>query len=443
MLSRETRLLLATIAVSAVVVLILSTLRFPESPRLTEAPPAPLERLAASAAYDQLARVVDRVARRVRPDLLVVRASPGPTNEPRNLAGLLAQPLASDAARHYPALRIDNERAVLAADVPPDAVVLNGDTVASAGVLSMDSVRQLTLLSVPPAETTSVSPLTLSELQTPTYVVVAEGTAAGVAFRPVFVGSADRFTDPRWARPLLAVSGTALTSAGALVFSLEGQFVGAAVVPQNGTFAIAGAAELLAAASELAGRQAVRPVDFGITVQTLTQTLGRALNASHGLVVVSVDPNGPAAGVLEPLDVIGRLGDIPLARPEDLLLRLARTPPDGSWQLLGIRNGKPMQWTLSPDITPRENETSNDSISFERVPGSGSLVRTMPGDTAAARAGLRVGDVIVRAGSVSEPAPAQLMELFRSVQGGKPLVLIVRRDGLDRLISVAGTVTKQ
>jgi S1-C subfamily serine protease len=125
------------------------------------------------------------------------------------------------------------------------------------------------------------------------------------------------------------------------------------------------------------------------------------------------------------------------------LLRLARTPPDGSWQLLGIRNGKPMQWTLSPDITPRENETSNGSISFERVPGSGSLVRTMPRDTAAARAGLRVGDVIVRAGSVSEPAPAQLMELFRSAQGGKPLVLIVRRDGLDRLISVAGTVTKQ
>ena len=442
MLSRETRLLLATIAISAVVVLVLSTLRFPESPRLTEAPPAPLERLAASAAYDQLARIVDRVARRVRPDLLVVRSSPGTLEAARSLSDLLAQPVAADAARHYPALRIDNERAVTAADVPADVAVLVGTTPVDADVIASDPVRQLTLLSVPPAEATSVAPLTLSELQTPTYVVVAEGTAAGIAFRPVFVGSADRFTDSRWERPLLAVSGTALTSDGALVFSLEGQFVGAAVVRQSGTFAVAGAGELLAAASELAANNSVTPRDFGIRVQALNASLARALNVKQGLVVVSVDESGRAADVLEPLDVITAVNNTPVARPEDLLLRLARTRADASVQLRGIRAGKPIEWTLSataPPVAPSDAE----ALSLERVAGAGTLVRTLPVDSPAARAGVRPGDVIVRAGSIANPTPSQLTPLLSGQKEGTDLVLIVRRDGIDHVIAVAGAVTEQ
>ena len=55
-------------------------------------------------------------------------------------------------------------------------MVLLGGTAVDIGVLASDPLRQLTLLEVPPADATSVSPLTLSELQTPTYVVVAEGT---------------------------------------------------------------------------------------------------------------------------------------------------------------------------------------------------------------------------------------------------------------------------
>jgi S1-C subfamily serine protease len=436
MLSRETRLLLATIAISAVVVLVLSTLRFPESPRLTEAPPAPLERLAASAAYDQLARIVDRVARRVRPDLLVVRSGPATSHLPRNLNDLLTQPMAADVAQHYPALRIDNERAVVAADVPPGAVVLYGESTIEAGVLASDPLRQLTLLSVPPAESTSVAPLTLSQFQTPTYVVVAEGTAGGIAFRPVFVGSADRFADARWQRPLLAVSGTALTNAGALVFSLEGQFVGAAVVPQNGTFAVAGAAELLSVAGELAATSPAAPQDFGITVQTLSDSAKSALNAKQGLVVVSIDPGGPAAGVLEPLDVLTILDGVSLTRPEDLLLPLARGGPQKRWQLRGVRGREPMEWTLTGSTRPISPPARPDALTWERVAGLGSILRSVPKDTPAARAGLRPGDLIVRAGAVAAPTPAQMASLLRSDNDGPDLVVIVRRDGIDRVLTL-------
>lgn len=438
MLSRETRLLLATIAISAVVVLVLSTMRFPESPRLAEAPPTPLERLAASAAYDQLARIVDRVARRVRPDLLVVRSSIAAPDRPRGLSDLLTQPVT--AARHYPALRIDNERAVLATDAPPEGVVLLGGRAGDVEVLATDTLRQLTLLSVPPAEATSVLPLTLSQLQTPTYVVIAEGTAAGIAFRPVFVGSADRFSDPRWARSLLAVSGTALTNAGALVFSLEGQFIGAAVVPQNGTFAIVGAAELLAAASELVANDSVTPRDFGITVQALTAPLARVLSAESGLVVVSVDPNGAAAGVLEPLDVITAVENSAVTRPEQLLLRLARTRAGATVQLRGFRGGEAAQWTL-PGTTSESTRPPVDDVSLERVMGTGTLVRSLGTESPLAHAGLAPGDMVVRAGTVEQPTPAQLTALLRGVTEGRDLALIVRRDGGEQVIAVPGRVT--
>lgn len=436
-MSRETRLLLATIAISAIVVLALSTLRFPESPRLTEAPPAPLERLAASAAYEQLARIVERVARRVRPDLLVVRTSRTATNQPRSFRDLLAQPVSASLTRHYPALRIDNERAVVAAAVAENAVVLLGETAVEVDVLASDPVRQLTLLHVPPAEATNVSPLTLSDLQTPTYVVVAEGTAAGVAFRPVFVGSADRFTDGRWQRPLLAVSGTALTSSGALVFSLEGQFIGVAVVPENGTFAVAGAAELLAAANELAAGEGIAPQDFGITVQRLTAPLGRSLKATEGVVVVSVDPSGPGAGLFEPLDVITSIDGRPFSQPEELLLQMSRAKKDRPLLLQGVRAGERFEWTLPSSAERPAAPTTPVPLVLGRVAGVGSLVRTLPPDTPVGRSGLRTGDLIVRAGSVAAPTPAQVTALLRRVAEGDGLILVVRRDDLDELIVVA------
>jgi S1-C subfamily serine protease len=436
MMSRETRLLLATIAISAVVVLILSTLRFPDLPRLTEAPAAPLERLAASAAYDQLARIVDRVARRVRPDLLVVRGGQTRAHAPVGLKDILGEPMGSDTARHYPALRIDNERAVVAAELPAGGTVMVSDTEVEAKLLAGDRLRQVTLLEVPPAESTSVSPLTLSQFQTPTYVVVAEGTAAGIAFRPVFVGSADRFTDSRWERPLLAVSGSALTSAGALVFSLEGQFIGAAVVPQSGTFAIAGAAELLAVATALVTDGTAAATDFGITVQRIDAQTARALPSDQGLIVVSVDPSGPTAGVLQPLDVITAIDGVKLTTPEDLLLRLARSNAGSVWTVSGFRDGAATQWSLTPKAKPA---TSPEAAwpQVERA-GGGSSVMAVPPDTPAARAGLMVGDLIVRAGAVEAPTPAQLVPLFRSAADGRAILLIVRRDGVDRLITIAG-----
>lgn len=435
-MTRETRLLLATIGVSAVVVLLLSTLRFPDSPRITEAPPAPLERLAASAAYEQLARSVERVSRRVSPDLFIVRSGTANGHASRSLSDVLSHPLAVDIGRHFPALRVADTRAVLATDLQSGGASLDDQSGRALRVVAVDTLRRVTLLDVPRASSAQVAPVTLSELQTPTYVVIAEGTAAGVAFRPVFVGSADRFSDPRWTRQLLAVSGTPLTSAGALVFSLEGQFIGAAVVQPNGTFAIAGAAEIISTASELGAGAGTPTLDTGIRVQSLTPALATALNAPQGVVVASVEPNGLAAGSLQPTDVITSIDGTPVSLPDDVLVRLAkmRSP---AINMNVVRGGVPLAVTLTRDGPARApGQPLGDTASFERIAGSGSVVTSVAASSPLALAGLRVRDLVVRVGALSAPTPAQLAASLRQIQDGGTLVLVVRRDGVDHVLAV-------
>jgi S1-C subfamily serine protease len=441
-MTRETRLLLATIAVSVVVVLVLSTLRFPETPRISEAPPAPLERLAASAAYEQLARSVEGVSRRVAPDLLVVRVAAGNGGTPISLSDLLRSPVATDAPRYFPALRVDDERAVLTGIVDPGGSSLTDQQGREVPVIAIDPLRRVALLAVSRASGNPVTPLTLSALQTPTYVVVAEGTAAGIAFRPVFVGSADRFSDPRWGRQLLAVSGTPLTSPGALVFSLESQFVGAAIVQPNGTLAIAGAAELIAVAADLRTTAMMGASEFGVGLQPMAPELSAALAVSGGVLIASVDANGPSFRSLEVLDVITGINGTAVTSPDEALVRLARTPSGSTAQLAIVRNKVPMSVTLtapSPTTEGTVSAVATEAVTFDRVPGTGSRVTTVAAASALGRAGVRVGDLVVRAGDLTAPTPLQLAEAMRDAST-TGLLLVVRRNGdRDRVIALSAS----
>ncbi len=274
--------------------------------------------------------------------------------------------------------------------------------------------------------------------------MVAEGTAAGVAFRPVFVGSADRFSDPRWSRQLLAVSGTPLTSPGALVFSLEGQFVGAAIVQPNDTLAIAGAAELIAVAEELGTTGMMAASDFGVGLQPLTPELSRALAVSAGVLVASVEANESASQTLEVMDVITGIKGIAVNSTDEALVSLARTPPGGTVQLAIVRSRVPMSVTLtapSPTSDGTVSAVATEALTFDRVPGTGAVVTTVSATSTLGRAGVRVGDLIVRAADLTAPTPLQLATALRDAST-TGLLLIVRRDGdRDRVIAIPGAST--
>lgn len=74
-LTRETRLLLIVVTLSAVVLIVLSRFRFPDRPATASsgATPLPLERLAARATYDELATIIADLGTRVTPSVVVLR----------------------------------------------------------------------------------------------------------------------------------------------------------------------------------------------------------------------------------------------------------------------------------------------------------------------------------------------------------------------------------
>jgi hypothetical protein len=225
-LSRETRLLLIVIAVSAAVLVALSKFRFPErgAAPVSGATPLPLERLAARATYDELATIIAELGKRVAPSVTVARVE------------------VDGQQRFVPALRVRPD--LLIAHVPPTSRVLalvgNPSPVDIAGY---DEPRELVLLRVAP-DPSSVVDLRAAGAagSAPRYVAVVEGTRGGPALRPVFLGRTDPVTDERYAQGLIVLGGVLQASPGSLIFGLDGSFVGLCIIDEGFAAGIPGPA---------------------------------------------------------------------------------------------------------------------------------------------------------------------------------------------------------
>lgn len=430
--SRESRLLLLTVVVCAGVLLLMARLRFPEQApaALPEVSPPPLERLAARASYDALASDVQRVEPAIAPNLLVLRITPPALPEPRTLREALSPGDAAGAIRHVAALRVSDDIAVATIDPGTRIDGIIGETGGgTASILAVDPVRRVARLRVPPVPTKQLAQVPLATLPTPLYVVVVEGTQAGVTLRPVFLGRGDRFPSPRWSRPLLPLGGIP-ASPGALLFSLSGDFIGT-VVMENGAPAIAGARDVIETGERLAAN---RPVlsDPGFAVQPLTATLRAALGVQGGVVVTAVDAGGSADGQLEPADVITAVDDWSTDSPDELLLRLASRGAGESVTIRVMRGGEPRTVKVVLLAAPQD-QPAGLSLTLAAERGIGTRVES---DSALAGIDLKPGDVIVRAGASVAPAPGQVRRFLAQTTPSGLAVLVVVRDGRQRVVAI-------
>lgn len=229
-------------------------------------------------------------------------------------------------------------------------------------------------------------------------------------------------------------------SGGALV-TADGRLVGintAIIAPAGGNVGIGFAVPVGMASAvmkQLIEHGEVRRGRIGVAVQDLTPDLAEALGISetHGAVVGSVDRDSPAARAgLQAGDVIVAVDEHRISGSADLRNRIGLAPVGSQVTVEYLRDGS--RRTLALRVEPEDG--NGDVSSMPRAlegahfqDAAGKVVVTGVEDgSAAARAGLEAGDVIVAVNRRPVGSTADLAAALKEVTG--TLALDLFRDGM-------------
>ena len=198
---------------------------------------------------------------------------------------------------------------------------------------------------------------------------------------------------------------------------------------------------------------------LGVDAQPLDSALTVALKleSTRGALIASVTKKSPAeAGGLEPGDVVVTWNGTAVATSEDLKIDAQLTPPGTRVRVGLLRDGKTIEREVTtraaegrppipghPSSCARKRETSSsgaDELDVAEVPparaaglpgGRGIAIAQLAGHGAAAQAGRKVGDVILRVGKQGVRSQGDLTAALKIFKPGETIPILVRRDGFD------------
>jgi hypothetical protein len=411
--SRETRLLLTIVLISLSMLWVLARIRFPGRPS-TPNPVAPvLAQLAPPSALEDIASAVAQLTPR--------------------LEGILTP---VDVQARTPALGARPVRTLVAAMRVADgvAVALTGDQIASStpasgaglALVAQDAASRLAVFKVPADDQPELPRWSPRGLQYPRFLIAADVSRDGASLRPVFIGSLDSIVSPLWDGPIWAVPDHTDLHDGAFLFTIEGDFAGVAS-ERDGRLAIVPAGVVVATATRVMQQGSRPPGWIGVEVQSLTQPLAAAIGSNSGAVVAWVDPQGPAAGVLAPTDIIEQIEGTPVVTLEYWERRMAGLAA-GDTLRLAVRHGADRREVRviagRPPDAPARWPLGLNMRSLPRV--GVEILRVDPG-SAGSRSGLRSGDVITIAGDLEAPTAGQLARLFAAEPATSPVLIVIAR----------------
>ncbi|MBS1150852.1 MAG: HtrA protease/chaperone protein [Myxococcaceae bacterium] len=190
---------------------------------------------------------------------------------------------------------------------------------------------------------------------------------------------------------------------------------------------------------------------LGVFVQDLNEDLATALKvpAEKGAVVSQVPPETPAARAnLRPEDVIVAMNGEPVESAAWITKRIANIRPGTTVKLKLYREGRPMEIDVKvgtrPDMeglargrgegAPRQEQGLKDQygMTITNAPAvhggtsGGALVLEVTPGSAAARAELEPGMVIVAVGATEVKSAEDLIAALRRVKSGNTVVLKIR-----------------
>jgi S1-C subfamily serine protease len=417
--SRETRLLLATVCVATAALWVLARVRSLESGSGAPAGAAPaLLAPLVGESHDQLNADIARLETRISPWLTTLAVEPAASRTNLTPPGSV------------PSVRV---RGDLALAIAPPGSTVRPD--AGTEVVGSDQPTGLTVIR--DSVTTAPPPLSIWPGEPPRsarYLMAAEPTPAGVTLRPFLARGATEKVVKGWRHPLWRLPATAAIAAGTALFTTSAEFVGIVVNDDGGT-ALAPAQTILEEMDRLLARSNRAAGDLGIEVEELSPEVATLVGVPSGLIVTWVDSSGPAAKALQTGDVIQQLDGQQVSAADDWLLSTARILQDDEVQLSVVRSGMPQDVRVTaatmsrPASAPRQ--AGADGVGPRAVlglemgteTGQGISVRGVDPGSRAEEAGLAVGDLITRAGSVNAPTPAQLRQALAK---GPVLVAITR-----------------
>ena len=412
--SRETRRLLAAAGLALLAMWILARLRFPERPTSPNPVSTVLTQISPPTTFADLAAETARIEQRIAHLLSVVTLQP--TAEGHSLA--------------FPAWPWRDDLAI--AMLPSATALLERED-----IRAVDQPTGMALVRVKRPDATARTIWTPDRLDVARYVFAAAPAASRPAITPVYVSSLEAQRSPAWGSEIWRPVAPSGFPPGALVFSAAGEWLGIATI-ENGEPIIVPAAALLDLAAQL-NRPRSPAGEFGLQVQHLDAKLGAEIGvpADSGVLIAWVDPRGVAADALAVGDVIEMVNG-------------ARTPTVFAWRVhstrlaaggmaaLKVRRARELHdiTLIVPPVPPAQPVRASAALglTLTRAPGLGSRVTQVAAHTAADRSGLRVGDIVTRAGDHVDPSPAQVRRAFDDAPEGGAVLLAVTRGEMHRLV---------
>lgn len=424
---RETRLLVVTLVLSAVLLLVLARFRFPEAEPVRPAlVGGSLDRLAARATYDDLARVISSVERRVYPSTLVLEIE-GDDED----IGTPQVP-----SRPVPALRVRDDMALVALHPAQRVLGVRGQA-GPVRVVGRDDIRNVAVVAIAssPAPTLSVAPDASGDGPT-RYVAVIEASRSGPGVRPLFLGRLDPVDDPRWGRSLVSVGSLAAAQPGSLLFTLEGDLLGL-VVTSAGVRTLVPASLVLEAASALAEGYSRQRGDLGITWQPLTPLLSKATGTSAGVVVASVRGASPAADHLQPGDVVQSIGGRPVRSVPEAMLGVSAVAPGANVPLVVARGDTrvPVELVATQPSASRAADARVLGLTLRATAAGADVIRVAP-DSLAGVAGIIAGDRITHVDRAPLVGRRDFGREFEEAAAGRAFLLTVARADGTRVVAI-------
>lgn len=201
-----------------------------------------------------------------------------------------------------------------------------------------------------------------------------------------------------------------------------------------------------------AGSREASKSRLGIEVQDVDSGLAGAfgLPRAAGALVISVAPGSPALDAgLKPGDVVEQVGDKSIDRAADFVGEDAALAPDKQIVLQIVRDARPMTVTINPaDAGKGAQATTSKASAVDRLGlaihpltdaerrksdlPQGLMVETASG--AAAKAGIRAGDIVLGVNDALVESEAELDAL--TSKAGKKAALLIQRDRARSFVTV-------